>query len=607
MYKLYPFLFRFGVSFSYTVADEIIQKITTYLVQKYNIELEYYDHNQLCEIIEVADDAAASNSSVLAQKFQLKKDDYEIDTINNKLLFIDMKQAYSDKFYPDVFRKLVEIAETESEETREAPYFVIVVNSIEKYNNVYNNLYALHRKTGFLKKALVIDTKGNILQEQKLDVVYDKEIYEFTQDISTSFVDIFLSRLIRKINHFKILREGRHSSCQLFFYETSNNDNVILFNLLMNKILEVRQKLGEINYLVFDSADSPWLRDSIASLNDTLLSETMKNRFGNYLGAFNLRKEEEYKLFEEQLNLDGKNNYNVVFITDLIHTGKTIKGFIHKLNGFENINFLCHSILATEHACNEYRNAAGLNIEGTDVTYYKSVKQKFFKNLQNKECEFCKYDILPLVDIDCEIPNKITSFEMWQMCHEAGFKHEDYRPKWRTKTPIIQDSLSLFKANSPLLATKFEKCLKEADIYDKEVVIVFPDEREGLQERLEETPSGFFVRCLSMFNDNYNYLGISRELISKLKSNEIDYDDIGKEITDELIKINAPIVVVDEVNFSSDTFKVIYNILKSVDKYPTCFFPIFNYNVDDTIKLRTELKDDELKFLSLYEYNLIQA
>jgi hypothetical protein len=607
MYKIYPFFFRFGVSFSYTIAEEIIQRIADYLIKKFNVELQYFDDKQICETIEITDEEAANNSSIIASKFLIKCNQYEIDMIEKKVFFIDIKQAYSDKFYPYLFNELSKLHGQYKMENREIPTFIVLVNSIDEFNNVYNSLYTLNRKNQFLTNAFIIDIKGNYLNSNDLKVYNDSTLYEFTQEISTSFVDIFISRLIRKINHFKILRDERHSSCQLYFYETSNNDNVILFNLLMNKVLEARQEIGEINYIVYDSADSPWLRESIISLTDTLLSETMKSRFGNYLGSFDLRNKTEFEEFETELKNNGKQNYNVVFITDLIHTGKTIKGFILKLQSITNINFKCHSLLVTEHAFEKYGNDDILEIEGKAITYYQNVKQKFFKNLQKKECEFCKYDILPLVNVTCGIEPKITAFEMWQMCFEAGYKHEDYIPEWRENTPILQHSLKLFKANSPLLATKFEMCLKNTGIYDKEVVIVFPDERIDKDIKLEDTPSGFFVRCLSLFNNNYNYLGIPRTLINQLKKNEIEYDDIDKDITDKLIKINAPIVVVDEVNISADTFKIIYNILKSVDKYPTCFFPIFNYNMTDTQKLNEELEDNKLQFLSLYEYDLIQA
>jgi hypoxanthine phosphoribosyltransferase len=621
MSKLYPFFFRFGVSFNYTIPQEITQRICHFISKKYNNpDIEYFNENASCETIGISDEEARTNSVTLVKGLSIKLKEYGISDFSESIFFIDAKQAYSDKFYEPLFSRINELIKEEKIERQAYPIFYILLDSIEINDMVYNKLYAYQQNDNLLNFCLVFDKRGNCItyEDQKLKIHCDSMLSELVQNISTPHINEFRSKLIRKINHFKMTEENRHSLCQLYYYEINNNDHTTVYNLLLQKLIEINDSGFNLDYIVYFCPKHSWLPASITSLSDILKSENMREKISRYKTALNLWSDEkenvEFERFKNIIKSKDKSKLNVLFISDIINTGTTFKKVINNLSKIPKLNLYCLSLLATDHAIktNEKKGKNEIVIADQKISYFHAVKQQYYLKTKNTgDCPLCKYGIVPRVDVTEKIDKNISVLEMWQMCSESGFKFEDFIPEWRKtdKQFIIPNSIKLFKKNSPLLAHKFEEKLKDANIYSREMIIIYPDERITMNKPAKDTPSGYFANCLSLYNSNYNYLGISREIINDAKSGKVDFNNTenykNRDIIDTIRKIDGTIIVIDEVNISTGTFETIYDILKSCHKYPKCYFPIFNFNVTNTLKLNKKLEDNSLKILSLYEFDLL--
>jgi hypothetical protein len=224
----------------------------------------------------------------------------------------------------------------------------------------------------------------------------------------------------------------------------------------------------------------------------------------------------------------------------------------------------------------------------------------------------CKHNLLPAVDVNIDISEKLSSYEMWFMCEEAGYKVEDYQPRENRKNRIVPHSKELFIKNGTLLSIKFEKQLEINIAPSDEVVVLFPDETQNNYEgisssQIETTPSGYFAKRLNLYNDNYTYIPIPRSLIRTIEKGvsldtitDLQHCKILSQIRN--IDIDNPIVVIDEVNYTGTTFKGIADILHFLDKEPSCYFPIFNFDVKGTSSKYNIERFKDVKFLNLYEF-----
>ena len=377
----------------------------------------------------------------------------------------------------------------------------------------------------------------------------------------------------------------------------------------------------EVNpsYIIYDSLYSQWLSNAIEAVSNNISSLGINDSYSNYnfKNLINLRDK------EDERNNNGWKNDNeldIVFISDLIHTGTTFKDSIKKIaKKFPKGNIHCLSALITDVAYNEYKaefeeTDRQITINDHNVRYFKKVEQIYSVKSSNRtKCNMCKHRLLPPVRTSERVSKNLSSFEMWLMSEESGYKIEDYRPRKNRENEnrIVPDSLKLFKKNGTLLAIKFEEHLKLSDIYPSdEIAILFPDETkndiEGVEhlESIEKTPSGYFAKCLNFYNENYSYLGIPRKMIRLLEESE-NWDNVKEQfpkIVKQIEDIDKPIVIVDEVNFTGMTFRTITDILYNIQsKSPICYFPIFNFDAQGTFTKYDDTRYQKIKFLTLYE------
>lgn len=627
MINLYPFLFRFGVSFNYGIPKEIISSIVTFFKNKYQIEINLTYPEDCFDCIAIKDDDAKDYTPILAYKFSERLQEYSVSDFDNSILFIDIKRAYSDKFIDSfLIPELIKIKIDKTLRTNPFPNFILYFDELDNRSLTYDTLFSNHSTNKLLDYCFVFDKNGIVLKPN-LDFEEDKTLHKLINDISTSSLERFQFKLVRKINHFKRLEEEAktHIACQQYFYEGRNCQDEA-YQLIKDELMQMRTQQKSINphYIIYDSFYSTWLSKAIVTVANNISSKSQSDLFSNFYTKQDDHYENHLDLYgEDPRNADGwqdKSVLEVIFISDLIHTGNTFKNRVKKIaKKFPKSNIHCLSALITDTAFEEYKGSfpeteRKIKIKEFEIRYFKKVEQIYKPKSSNRtDCHMCKHKLLPLVETTEEVTKNLSSFEMWLMSEESGYKIEDYRPR-KTREDInriIPNSLKLFKKNGTLLAIKFEQHLKLAEIYPKEeIVIIFPDETkndiEGKEapESIEKTPSGYFAKCLNFYNGNYSYLGIPRKMIRLLEESSADWDTVKSQfpkIFQQIEEIDKPIVIVDEVNFTGKTFKTITDILYFTGKSPVCYFPVFNFDAKGTNNNYDNSQYSSIKFLNLYE------
>ena len=153
MIKLYPFLFRFGVSFNYGIPKEIISSIVNFFERKYriNISLTHTEDDFAC--IAIKDNEARDFTPILAHKFAERLEEYKINDFDNSILFIDIKQAYSDKFVDSfLIPELIKIREEKINGSGSKTFsnFILYFNNLDNRTLTYDKLFSSHTIYGIL-------------------------------------------------------------------------------------------------------------------------------------------------------------------------------------------------------------------------------------------------------------------------------------------------------------------------------------------------------------------------------------------------------------------------------------------------------------------------
>ena len=160
------------------------------------------------------------------------------------------------------------------------------------------------------------------------------------------------------------------------------------------------------------------------------------------------------------------------------------------------------------------------------MIYIKCVEEKIYVK-EDETCPICRYGLFPkIVDSTDEGELMLTSYEMWLISNSAGYDNE-LVPQTHRKKRFLPNTMEMFKKNGPYLSLKFRQNLGTwfHNLPEKSVFVVFPDEttnfllKDKLEKnliKLEETPSGFFAKCLKELL-GYEILGLPREIIHALK------------------------------------------------------------------------------------------
>jgi len=602
MLNLFPFIFRFGLSFNYNIPKENINHLCDFFSNKYKIDFE----NKTCSdfsCIAITDNEAKNCSPILAYKFYDRLKEYSVKNFDCSIFFIDLARVFHDKFIdyiliPEITKIIIEKELT----LKKYPNFILYFDELRKDSLSLNKLFIANLKNNILKYCFIFDNNGRYI-DSNFEIKEDKSLLELIKSIATSSLEKFRFKLVREINHFKrYIEDNNWITCQQFFYEGINCQKE-LYELINEKLLYFRND-EQINphYILYSSEQSNWLSDAITSVSNNIDLSI----FTNY------KKDNIKNLVNEEFSkkVIDENKVDVLLILELIHTGKGFRNIIKQIeNLFPEASVHCISILVTSNAFRIFDgNGNTIQIDGKKIYFFNQVDQE---RIERSDCPMCKHGLLPPIEIDSrnKIIPKLSSYEMWFMAEEAGYKIEDFK-RYERGENLMPNSLNIFRKNGSLLAVKFEKQLEK---YKKstEFAILFPDETRkesytiDQPEGLEKTASGYFAKCLKYYNEKYTYIPIPRKLIDDMEK-LVPWELIKKNcgyLLDQIKGLEIPIIIMDEVNYSGKTFNSIAKILSRLDIIPFCYFPIFNFDSDNTLNKYNSEFYKNILFLSIYEFN----
>jgi hypothetical protein len=615
--KLYPFMFRFGISFNYLIPKQTLSNIASFFQGYFKNNIELTENEELHLSISISDEEMGTNTSALQNAFTERLSLFGDIDYSNSYLFIDIKKSYSNKFIDDfLFTELDAIITSSLNVIGEKIIFIVFLDEIDIDSRMCDKLYYLHNKNSFLNYCFIFDNEARILKfsDNYLYVEKDLKLLDCVNTITTTALEKFEFKLLRKINHFKRILNNEQTSCVRFFYE-GNNCGVELYQLIKSKIIEFYNVDGTnstvFDLILFSSTRSTWLIEVLNNIGLSIESFYPKEENYTFSGCFDLDM-----IKDTDRNMK---DFKILFVCDFIHTGTTFKSEIVPkiLSHFPNSSITYLALLVTDEALrlfNSFNKEKTLQINGRAINYLKEVKQDYYIFENNKQnCPICKYDIMPLVGFETPLQEELNSFEMWYMCEEAGYKIENIFFNGRTSRKIIPDTKQIIKNNGALLANKFEALLRKRSLMNQpEIIVVFSDElntQTNITNKkifIEDASAGYFVKCLHLNNANFSYFGIPKSIIDKVEEGHtiVDVSHLSEykfffSQLDNIIASKKPIIIFDDINLGFSSFDIIHDLMRARGRHSTPIFTLFDF-----IDFK-HLTPSQYEYLSLYNFKLI--
>lgn len=385
---------------------------------------------------------------------------------------------------------------------------------------------------------------------------------------------ILTYKIIKRLGHFKRILKNGNKVCHRYFYDGSKciDEIVKIFTPIINEKLSENPNF----LLIFYSPFSPWLKDALIILKESFPVELYD--LSNNVSVANMKK--------------AKTN-SALFITDMIRTGETFQEkYEYLLDNFNDLLITSYTILTTR-GTKLNNGLLKLNIRGENISikYFLNVDQK---EVPSEHCELCKIG-LPESDKYDENFDMLSTFDYWEMAKQAGFKEEeDDTPSHRKSIGIVCDYSKMIEQNGSWLTFKIEKLLKRLNISLNDLVFVCPD---------ESMPTIFsnYLRLLL----SATVIKIPRKVLDKINNSTGDLSAILSEYSSESSLwhiglsslVSKNIIVIDEFNVSSNTFKSIFRLVSHYGHYTVCFIPLVDFAPNSSSSLESPI-------YSLYSFQL---
>lgn len=452
--------------------------------------------------------------------------------------------------------------------------------------------------------------------------------YSMTRKLKDNALELMEYKLIKKIGHFRRDFNGKHSSCQQFYYDGKYCENEI-FELITESILQSFNGKKSFNptFIVFHCPTSQWVKNSILRTKGELLKLKTKEKFSklNFIGCFDIN--------DMKSSLIHKEKCEILFVADFIHSGATFKNvYMSKvMKHFPNATTRGLTVLCTNSALKTNkakRPAKTFNLHIPDqnaqipVKYIKSVEHKVYERADKKDpCPMCKYELLAWAESSDNDNSGLSSYEMWLIAKLAGYSDELVKSGEERALHFLPDTMNIIEQNGPYLAYKFSQTLKrQFPGFDrKNLVIIFPDETKNIYFidkmgsdtiDLTETPSGRYAKCLKELL-GVEFYGVPREVLHAVKgagnwkNKQINFDQIPTKFRDvhrQIEKLHN-FIIIDEFHSTGRTFEMLLGILEHFGKTPIFYFPILNYG-SETMAERTASGINSFPCMAFYELNL---
>lgn len=613
MSRLYLFKFSFGSVLEKNITPQYYEYYRAYFSKLFNIDYQASEK----EVDKIKSIPINENNAQLAGILQIKlleklKANNLINSqgcfINDSdFIVIDLRGIIKSVSFFPLAIEVLNITKKDSI-SNDNPRCAIIMDSLDEYISFLSMMEHIILR----KKLFIIDKKNRYIYNS----VHVKLNRTFNFDrVSKSPLELIQYKLIRKIGHYKRPLEGEHTACIQYFFDGQYCVDEIA-ELIIKKVLRLKQNNHfNVNYIAYYCPESQWLEEAIYKSENEIKRESIRKKI-DLISSFNVESMSDRETYKGQ----------ILFITDIIHSGENTKKAYFSLK--EKCPKAEIKLLSIFHSGDkkEYivtNNVRKINVSSqdyVDVEFFLSVKQVYYEKSIN-ECPMCGYDLLPFYNKDTLENDRLTSYELWLMCDEAGYQKEDFPPteeRAQDHIKVMPNSINLMLNNAPYLANKFDLMLMKAGLNkESELFLIFPDETSNplvLKNRdvdkidITDTPSGYFIESIKQLRTrhsfmNYQFFGIPREIIYKIQTKTMSLESLASEYPEfhkSVEKLPENLVIVDELNYSWGTFNAIYSILTYFHKRVCGYFPLFDY----TTKTNEIVHKNEVKVQSLYQFNL---
>lgn len=422
---------------------------------------------------------------------------------------------------------------------------------------------------------------------------------EHYNTIQLTVEDKLKLKLVRKLGHFIKEKNGKHVSCQKYFYDGSHcisEITVLLHEQIISKI-ETSKSFG----IYFHSPHSNWARNCFLQIHE------------------DLKKSYSEKYFEQIIKDEFDQLEQVVLLIDVVVSGTTLREIYNEIlakNNQVKIIAFCVIECGSNKLSENLKGIVEVVNGGSNIELnYLLQRNQVHENAETNNCEMCKPELnVPKKKFDeLEIEPELSSFEMWSMAIESGL-HQEHTPPPDKKNSErfshnIPNTLSIVKFNGAYLASKFQELLKHNNImFPTSGFIAYPDETNNAFTHYQnltadKVPSNLFISSLKLIY-RYNILPIPRLIIEEIKNNpsllsamKTNHPDFFQN---QLLRVkNEPLIIIDEFPRTYRTYEAMRKILTEVSKTPLAYVTLFNFSPDQVLE-----KVADTKHLNFYEFQL---
>jgi hypothetical protein len=431
-------------------------------------------------------------------------------------------------------------------------------------------------------KIVYISDDGQVLSNLKKEISFDPQEYSLRRkNIRGNPLDLLQLKMIRRLGHFKRVFGGS-SYCVRYFYDGSMCDTEIAQLIL--EYVDNNYNETEKPILFFHCTVSQWLMEAVTAAAIKL--NTLAFEVEEFLNDFT------DNLFELL-------TVPPIIIFPLIDTGKTVESIFKKWKKIiGHFDSKLITILTTR-SDNEQDRTRNIEVEGhsLNIQYFLNVKRHLLT--VKDTCFFCELDI-PYSSHKHEDYAMLTSWDIWEMIEEVGWKPEDNIPFYRAGLPEVPKFPEMLNEHGAWLAYK-ALCRLTFSIEGfpaQPFAIICPEERG----------TGLITNYLKVIHDGVTVISIHREAIDYFVDTTKDLQEFKSEIETQkpywyrqLLSIppSQPVILLEEFCVSGRTRSALLRLLELFRKKVICHFSL----IDFSSLSNSELSD---KFFSLYHFPLNQ-
>jgi hypoxanthine phosphoribosyltransferase len=260
----------------------------------------------------------------------------------------------------------------------------------------------------------------------------------------------------------------------------------------------------------------------------------------------------------------------------MVDTGETLRRLLATFQkGGQNQTLHILTVLTTQATDQSNRTREEkVGSQTYSVSYFLEVKQTQYPL---GECPLCRLS-LPFsreANDDTE-PFMLTTYDMWSMAAEVGFKTEEDVPAYRKGLTSVPNYPEMIEKNGAWLASKIRARLRaRPEGFPADAIIVCPDER-GSRVLTEYLKLVLGVSVIRIPRNVINqFAGSSDSITQDIESYKAQRPAWYSELQ---ASTRADIVVMDEFNASGKSLRGINKLLLALGKSVKCYFPLNDLN-----------------------------